>query len=861
MLSFHVNPCVIFTQAAFCGLLAILAAPLTAQPDARQIPENHVIVNYHRFDGDYEQATLWTWDAREQRTPEDQEIEAAGKTNYGVYFIIDRSEYGDDDSQAERIGFIPRLRYDWNEKDGNDRFWNPSLGQEIWLIGNDPSIYTERPDVSPQIALAGIDGPREIFVKLSSPIDETKIAADRFQVTGPGGAQIPVEQAHAAIVEDGKARTIDLLVSRPLDPKEDYTVAMEGYRSAAAVPRGILDDPELFLPDVPMGAIYTPEETTFRLFSPLAREAAVVLFDERTGGAGRTEYAMEKQDQGYWEHAVNGDLEGKFYRLKVTTDTYGTREINDPYATNTTGHDGHARITDIRAQDPEGFRPVDRPEYGDSPADAVIWEIHIRDFTISDFSGVPEDLKGKYEGFHQEGAVLPGNASIQTGIDHLKDLGVTHVQLLPTQDFDNRESDPVYSWGYMTAFFNSPEGWFASDYRDESRIREFKELVQALHEAGIGVILDVVYNHTGTQNTFESAAPGYYLRQRDDGSFYNGSGTGNEFRSEAPMGRRFILESLKFWVEEYGVDGFRFDLMGLIDLETMKQIRAELTAISPDILIYGEPWTAPTETGLDQVTLKHVISGTGIGAFNDNFRNAIKGPPDGEETGYVQDGSNRRGVKLGIAGSIDDWAADPVESINYASAHDDLTLWDKLLHSARGLSEENYARMQMLSTGILAVSQGVLFYHAGTELCRTKDGVSNSYNAGDEINQLEWERLEQFPQVHAYMRGMIALRRAHPVFRLATAEEVRSRIEFHETGRPIPSSIVFSLKAEGLDGEEWSRCAVFINPAATTQEFQIPHDGPASVYALGEQAGLEPLAQAEDILEVPGRSLALIAWD
>ena len=299
---------------------------------------------------------------------------------------------------------------------------------------------------------------------------------------------------------------------------------------------------------------------------------------------------MKTGASGIWEAVADGDLKGKFYRLAVSDSGSSWKdEATDISATNTVHSGKRARITDLEATNPQGWDKARKGPALASPVDAVIYEMHVRDFTISDSSGVKQ--KGLYAGFAEPGTRLAGDPLVKTGLDHLVELGVTHVQLMPVQDFENDESQRRYNWGYITSNYNSPEGLFASNINDDSRIRELKTLINALHERGIGVILDVVYNHTAENAAFDTFATGYYYRMLPSGAFANGSGCGNEFRSESPMGRKFILDSLKYWVTEYGVDGFRFDLMALIDLTTMKQVERELRAINPGILIYGEPWT------------------------------------------------------------------------------------------------------------------------------------------------------------------------------------------------------------------------------------------------------------------------------
>ncbi|HNM46444.1 MAG TPA: type I pullulanase, partial [Candidatus Sumerlaeota bacterium] len=555
-----------------------------------------------------------------------------------------------------------------------------------------------------------------------------------------------------------------------------------------------------------------------------------------------------------------GDLDGAFYMLRA--DNVGSvvcREAVDPHSRCNANLRGHGRVTNLRRTDPEGFRPVVRPATIEKPTDAIIYEISVRDFTSDPHSGVPKEMRGKYAGAALSGARLPGT-DISTGIDHLVELGVTHVQLLPVQDFDLDEDRNEYNWGYMTACFNSPEGSYASNVYDESRVRELKQLIAALHKAGIRVIMDVVYNHTSPYAAFDALAPDYYYRQRWDGSLWNGSGCGNEFRTEAPMARKFIVDSCLYWINEFGVDGFRFDLMALVDLETLVYIRDSLRKIDPTLLIYGEPWAAqgPEGCGIQTLTTKHVLHGTGIGSFNDNFRNALKGSPEGGEQGYVQCGEGRDRIKQGIEGAIHDWAQHPADAIQYATCHDNLTLWDKLAASTENVSEEARVKMQMLTAGILAVSQGVMFLHGGHELARSKGGHHNSYNLPDEINRIEWERKQRFEGLFLYIRGMIALRRAHPLFRLATRGEVESRLRWRDDLCASPHSLIFEINGEGLAGETWKQALVVINPDGRDVQFNLPA-GDWQVYAQGQLTGTSALFKASGTIFVPERSLVVLA--
>jgi pullulanase len=430
-----------------------------------------------------------------------------------------------------------------------------------------------------------------------------------------------------------------LLLGAPLDIAGGaYEVSVEGFGGSARVfPRGVLDDTnEFYDAQAVLGATYRPEATTFRVFAPTARTVQVVHLRGATGDKGRAPHDLHMAGKGIWEGKVDGDLEGRFYLYKLDDHD---REVLDIYCVNAVDSSRRARITDLSKTNPPNWDSAKIGPPLASPVDMVVYEMHVRDFTIAANSGV--EHKGKYLGFAQAGAHLPEDDAIKTGLDNLAELGITHVQLLPVQDFDNDETSTNYNWGYVTIDYNSPEGWYATNINDESRIRELKQLVAALHQRGIGVIMDVVYNHTANNAPFNSLVPRYYYRFLPDGSYSNGSGCGNDFRSEAPMGRKYIIDTLKYWVQEYGIDGFRFDLMALIDLDTMKDVERELRAIKPGIVLYGEPWGGGGKQAPVRPTNKQTIRGTHIGAFNDNIRNALVGSPfEKNHAGFVQDGSN-----------------------------------------------------------------------------------------------------------------------------------------------------------------------------------------------------------------------------
>ena len=554
-----------------------------------------------------------------------------------------------------------------------------------------------------------------------------------------------------------------------------------------------------------------------RVFAPSATAAWVIFYDEATGLAGRFEVPLVHVGSGTWELMLTGVWAGKFYTLRFSGVGHDERlEVVDPWAVNTVDSARRARLTVLGSTDPAGWERGKVGPFLAAATDAVICELHVRDLTMSATSGVSR--RGGYLGWCEQGTTLAGCSEVATAVDHLVELGVTHVQLMPVQDFDSNDIEHCYFWGYMTASFFSPEGMFATDPMTEARVRELKHLIQSLHLRGLGVILDIVPNHFGRTASFDAVAPDYYVRHWPDGGRSNGSGCGNDFRSESDQGRRFIIECLKFWVREYGVDGFRFDLMALLDRETMVQAEAELRVLRPDILLYGEPWAAAS-TAMEGVAMdKSALAGTG--AFNDDFRNVMKGPPDGGEPGFIQAGWHCHGVKLGLLGQPD-WAPHPVQVVQYMTCHDNLCLYDKLVVSRPDAGDPAYERMARLGYTLLLVSQGVPFLHGGDEFFRTKRGDANSYRSSDAINQIDWRRKLEFRGLYEYVRRLIALRKAHPLFRLRTAEEVKARCRWHP--HAWWDTIVLEIDGRGLVGETWKRALIIFNGSPDTDGvFELP---------------------------------------
>lgn len=606
-------------------------------------------------------------------------------------------------------------------------------------------------------------------------------------------------------------------------------------------------------------ADYTPEQTTFRLFAP-DNAKTVKLRIYKAGHKGRPErtVTMERTAADTWTATVTGNLMGRFY----TFDT-GRGECAGIFAKAVGVNGQRAAIIDMDKTDPAGWNDDRRPVVK-SPADLVIYEMHHRDYSIDASSGIANG--GKFLALTDPKAIA-----------HLKELGVNAVHILPSFDYasvdETRLSTPQYNWGYDPMNYNVPDGSYSTDpYKPETRIREFKQMVQALHKAGIRVILDVVYNHTFNidGSNFQRTYPDYFYRKTADGKYSDGSGCGNETASERDMMRRFMVESVLYWIDEYHIDGFRFDLMGCHDIETMNAIRKAVDEVDPTIFIYGEGWSAgscalPTE----QLGLKaNMKAMPGIAAFSDELRDALRGPFSDDTKGAFLAGKpgEEESIKFGIAGAIEHpqvdmskvnysteaWASQPTQMISYVSCHDDMCLTDRLRASIPGITTDELIRLDMLAQTAVLTSQGVPFILSGEEMLRDKKGVHNSYNSPDSINRLDWNNMERYPQVMDYYKNLTRLRRNHPAFRLGSADLVRRHLEFLPTQ---PGLVAFRLK-DYAGRDDWRNIIVILNAAKQQRKVTIPqgnytivcHEGKIDENGLSTFSGSEATVSAQSAL-------------
>ncbi len=622
-----------------------------------------------------------------------------------------------------------------------------------------------------------------------------------------------------------------------------------------------------------LGVFWSPEKTVVKIWAPTAQIVELRLYKDGDGGESFFKTKLQSIGKGIWSVVLKGDYEGKFYTLKINDGDW-LNEVPDIYARSVGVNGKRGMIFDAEKTNPENWQKDKGPKLSNF-TDAIIYETHVRDFSVSKNSGI--ENKGKYLGFTESNTKT--DKGISTGLAHLKELGITHVHLLPVYDFATvNEKQPFekYNWGYDPQNYNAPEGSYSNTPSDgAARIKEFKKLVQALHNNGIGVILDVVYNHTyyTKESVFNQTVPGYFYRQKPDGSFSNASGCGNEIASERAMVRKYIIDSLKYWAHEFHIDGFRFDLMGIYDLETMRAVRSELEKEVPGILLYGEGWVADQSPMPEKMrAVKNNISQLpGIATFNDDFRDALKGNHGSKKTRGFVSGIDLReeAVKFGIIAatghpqivydyvetSKSAWAAEPNQCINYVSCHDNYTLWDKLKMSVSRAKDEDLRKMVKLAGALILTSQGVPFLHAGVDFCRTKGGDGNSYKSSDSVNQIDWDRKEKYFDVFTYFKQLIKLRKNHPAFRMISAEEIRNNLNFctqYQTG--IVSYCIEGKKA----GDKWGKIILIFNGQKTDVKIPLPEGNYLQMVKADEFFNKKSAESVSDEVKVEGISMSIL---
>ena len=816
-------------------------------------------LHYHREDGDYDGWDAWLWEEGKDGgaydfEEEDGEMVATKELTPGT----------------TSVGFIIRTK-DWAKDVDEDQFIDISEmvsgAVDIYVesgVEGYTKEYGEDAVVGTKVKKARYDGEGSVEVTMTGEIEGDTDSA--FSVKGLEGT-VAIDS-----VEAGKDNTYQVKLAEPLEDAKSYTITFEGNEYKIIMPNiystDAFEEKYTYTGD-DLGATWTKEKTTFRVWAPTADAVKVNLYESGTPDTDDLveQIAMEQDVNGTWVASKEGDLNGVYYTYLVTVNG-AENEACDPYA-RTTGVNGkRAMVIDLSSTNPEGWDEDTDPHAGNNITDDVIYELHIRDLAMDENSGIKN--AGKFLGLTETGTTTPNGTP--TGIDHIKDLGITHIHLLPVYDYASVDEtaldEPQFNWGYDPENYNVPEGSYSTDpYHGEVRVKEMKQMVKSLHDNDLSVIMDVVYNHVYNAGSFNFnlIVPDYFSRVDENGTYSNGSGCGNDTASERSMVRKYIVDSVCYWADEYHIDGFRFDLVGLLDTDTINEIVEEVHKDHPNVIFYGEGWELDTTTTKDctLATQKNSEETPDFAYFSDTIRDLLKGHVfDTSTIGYVsgETGDEEEVEKCFMGAS--DWCKSPTQTINYISCHDNMTLIDRITRSTTGASKEDRVKMNNLAAAIYLTAEGTPLMQAGEEFLRTKKNASggfeeNSYASSDSVNSLKWANLEEeeYQNVYQYYKGLIAFRKDHPVLRLTDAKDVAAHVTPVEG---LDANVTAFNITGGVNGETADNMYVIFNPNQEETKVTLP-DGTWSVYINGEKAGTESLGEVSGEATVdPISALVLI---
>jgi pullulanase len=785
--------------------------------------------------------------------------------------VLDNKGYGLINTQVPisdgvtQLGLIPRLKSGWTKDVDLDRMVNLDENNfaEIWIQQGDGYIYTNDSFIiPPEIWGASIETLRTIKVTLSRA---NGTAGPGFSLTGEGAPAIlsaeKIKDANGGTTSTNKQWLITTASDIPLGAtlRVEHTDAdpTRVFGSRQIVAAGVFTSPAFvdaftYTGD-DLGNTYSAAKTDFRVWAPTASAVSLVTYASATTPKNEgTVTPMTSSDKGTWTASLSGDRHGQVYMYRVTVGG-NTDDAVDPYVRSVTIDGVRGVVVDLAKTNPTGWLTHKKPAFSGRSVDAVMYELHVRDATIDANSGVKAENRGKFRGLAQLGTTIgSGKSKVSTGLSFFKEMGVTHVQLLPMYDYASGglESNPTFNWGYDPEHFNVPEGQYSSDPTNPvARIRELKEAIQAFHTNGMRVTMDVVHGHVASATEFSQSiiVPGYWFRKDANGNLTNRSGCGNDTATERPMVRKFIVDSFKYWTKEYKLDGYRIDQMGLWDVKTVNDSAAAIRAIEPAATILGEAWSMGGDSGLPQGNQSQLLSMPKIGAFNDGIRNGVKGSPDGtSDGGYVN--GNPGAINAVKAGTIGHTSADKVmvpwlvsdagQSVNYAEAHDNMTLFDKLWAVNNQQSMSAVTKQQRQIGTLILLAQGTPFIQAGQEFLRSKGGDHNSYRSSDAVNSLKWPERAKHKATVDYHKGLIALRKAHPAFRMSEPAKISANLKFLSAPDDV---LAYSLNGKAVK-DKWSTIVVMSNPYSVSKKVTLPATGNWNVVVNGDKAGVTTLS-------------------
>jgi pullulanase len=797
-------------------------------------------IHYHRYDFDYKNWNLYLWTDAESIN-----IDKSLESDFGRVYEVDLLNV------PNKLGFCIN-RNNWSEKEIYDRYVDLSMVKDnhidVYVMQGEVQIAYREEDIdkSAKILRATFVDSENFEIRVeTNKIFET-LRKEDFKVLDQENKEIAIKDVYAEGV-----LTCIVVLDEKIDPfSRTYTIEVDGYSKKTVSLFNLFsrkEFSEMFGYDGSLGCFWSKEFTSFKLWAPTATGVKVAIYQDCKIKEPLVEISMIKKEKGLWEAEVLGNMKDKFYTYIVDVEDQ-TNEAVDPFA-NAVGVNGtRGMIIDINETNPDGWSK-DKIPHLENIEDSIIYEAHVRDLTSRDSSGVKN--KGKYIGLTEENSKNAFGQS--TALSHLKELGITHLHLLPIFDYIGVEEENGldYQWGYNPNNYNAPCGSYATNpYDGKVRIRELKKMIQSLHENGIRVVMDVVYNHTFRTNdsNFNLIVPGYFYRHNCFGGYSNGSGCGNELASELPMVRRFIVESVLFWLKEYHLDGFRFDLMALHDINTMNLIREEVDKMKKNVLLYGEGWTAEwsplSEANRASKWNNHKLNN--VGFFSDDARDIIKGGTfERSDKGFANGASHK---EYGIHGVVKAaFVNQPGQQINYVSVHDNYCLWDKINFTNGWENIQERKKIHMLANAILLTSQGIPLIQEGDEFCRTKNGEHNSYNLGDEINGIDWNRKDEFYDVFEFMKKLIHLRKKYNLFRMRTREEVDRRIKFLNV--PSANMVCFEISGD----EQNPSLVVIYNANYERKTLSLTKEPSGIIFDFNEEAKI-----SGNQVDVPGRSCTIL---
>ena len=834
-------------------IILLLPAPMYVKAE-QESQTLELQIHYLRYKEDYEDWSLWLW--TDDKDGKEYAFSNQNDTAYGVETTVIVPHVSDDTS----IGILVKYG-DWEQKDiEQDRYLDLTKAEnrvlQIYLLQGDEHIYYSREDIrtGSRMMNAFYDDINQISFSLYIPGVTQEQTKDMTLNLCIPEENYQEELSDVTIQLEGNLVRGTGKTNKQAELSKASFLSLEGMENCP-VAAGKIFDTAYFADNYTyegddLGAVYDKEGTAFRVWAPTSSAVVLNLYETGDGDDFRKSYEMEPSTKGTWKLYLPGDYNGIYYTYSVTVNGE-TRETIDPYA-KACGVNGYrGMVIDLSETNPKGFLEERKPELT-SFNDIILYEMSVRDYTIDESSGVEQ--RGKYLGLTEKGTV--NEMGEPTGLDYLGKLGVTHVHLLPCQDFEGvDEENPTesYNWGYMPQNYYIPEGSYSTNpYQGEVRIEEYKQMVYGLHKEGIRVVMDVVYNHTGQDASFDKIVPGYYYRKMEDGTYSNGSGCGNELASERPMVRKLILDSVVYWAKEYHIDGFRFDLMGLLDVETMNLVREQLDEVDDSIFLYGEGWNAgETVCTLEMAESENASDLNGIAVFSNVFRRGIQSYVSGQ----FQEEVSKNSVLFGVVAatpqeitkqSMGSWTKEPAQCINYNSCHDGFTIWDLIRQNCLEENETVWLKRNKLAAAVVMTCQGVPFMHSGEEICRSKvseqdpDRIySNSYNSGDYVNSMKWNTLGEQRELVSYYQGLMAFRKAHPALRYATTKQITKYMHFIN----VPDSNVIAYSV--TEPENFflrNEICVIYNPNQEAVTVQLKRAN-WEVYITGQQAGTEVLSE------------------